>query len=183
MEIKRMNKFIKALLISILTFEDNPSLSCTPKDKDHWNDQAPLQLPNELTCPLNGKGPFQVTWDKLQHMDVWPTFARKQKMKQNNECYRLTKMSIANIFGTPHSGDSIQLCKPKHQCYFSVFHQNSRTKYCKILVQVPWILHQLHILFHAIKGRRETISKGSIYNLHPLSLCMCRESTFVIKHE
>lgn len=76
----------------------------------------------------------------------------------SNECYQLTRMWVENIFGTLHSGGSIQLCKPKHQCYFSLFHQNSRTKYYNLLVQVPWILLQLNILFHA-KGRRETVSK------------------------
>jgi hypothetical protein len=56
-----MNQLINQSLRSILTFEDNPSLSCMPKDKDHWNDQAPMQLPNELMCSLNGKGLSQVT--------------------------------------------------------------------------------------------------------------------------
>lgn len=135
--------------VGILTSEDSPSLDCRPKYKGHLNGQAPLQLPNELKCISNEKGPFQVTWGTYSITRMINQYWSRKHMYRQWIIYQLTQMWVRNIFGTLHSDDSIQLCKPTRQYYFSVSVLNSKMKYYKILVQIPWTLLPLYILFHA----------------------------------
>ena len=174
MEIKRMNKFIKALLISILTFEDNPSLSCTPKDKDHWNDQAPLQLPNELTCPLNGKGPFQVTWDRICNIWMYDQHLRgNKKWNRIMNATDLRRCQLPTFLVLPTLVIVFSFASHNISVIFQCFTGNRGRNTARFSFKFLEFCFN-YIFFFMLKGRRETISKGSIYNLHPLSLCMCR---------
>lgn len=187
MEVKRMNWLINEFLRPMLTFGDNLSPNCMTKDKDHWNDQAPLQLPNELRCTLNGKGLFQVTWYRnytrwlyKQHLrgnKLWNRLLNATNLRRCQLPTFLVLSTLVVVFSFASQNINVIF-----QCFTGTRGRNTATFSFKFL---EFCFN--YIFFFMLKGKRETISKGSIYNIQPLFICMCKVkkllSTFLIKHE